>query len=117
MQVTIDHHGGWYRWKITVGDGLGSTFAEGKSGSFSGARDVAYAVVATMCRDDNAGARNIPQFRLLWDRVQWFESPAAKAHAGIDSERQLKAIFAAGEARRAKTHNAQHNRPASAGPG
>lgn len=114
MQVTIDHRGGWYRWKITIGTGRGSTFAEGKSGSLDGARDIAYAVIAVYCRDDNAGINHIPQSKMMWARVEWSETQSARTQAGRDAELHLKAIFAAQDARRSKAGKARSEKTGEA---
>lgn len=105
MQVTIDHYGGYYRWKLTIGDGRGNTFAEGKSGSFGGAREIAYSVVAVFCRGAEGSKPGSLAFKMLWERVEWFESPAAKAHSQADIERDIRIAFAVGDARRKRGHN------------
>jgi hypothetical protein len=76
-QVTIDHRGNWFRWKLTIGSGRGSTFGEGKSGSYHHAREIAYEVLSLFCRGIEFNEIGNVHFPLNWPQVEWIETPEA----------------------------------------
>ena len=107
MNVTIDHRGGWYRWKVEIGSGRGNTFAEGKVGTFGGAREAAYAIVSVFSFGAERSKPGSLAFKHRWAAVEWAETQAAIEQRNKDVERDLRFAFAAGDARRAKAANVE----------